>query len=178
MSPPLSMSPVLTVHCMVSYISVFCSLALKKLQFTAASKILRPGNDRGYASRLCTIDCCEKTVTTKGVNFSHLPIRKVIRARLLYFRSIFPFPYFGFCTSEFSTCPKCTLASPCTLGVDVLCFCFMLPLNRSKARSTLRSLPAQCLCTCMHKFSVLFLHVSLLGLQQTLSYSFSHIDSL
>ena len=119
MSPPLSMSPVLTVHCMVSYISVFCSLALKKLQFTAASKILRPGNDRGYASRLCTIDCCEKTATTKGVNFSHLPIRKVIRARLLYFRSIFPFPYFGFRTSEFSTCPKCTLASPCTLGVDV-----------------------------------------------------------
>ena len=172
MSPPLSMSPVLTVHCMASYISdyiVFYSLALKKLQFTAASKILRPGNDRGYASRLCTIDCCEKTVTTKGVNFSHLPLRKVIRARLPYFRfrisvSVLPFPYFGFHTSAFSTCPKRTLASPCTLGVDVLCFCFMFPLNRSKARSTLSILPAQCLCTCMHKFSVLFLHVSLLGL--------------
>ena len=47
------------------------------------------------------------------------------------------------------------------VGVDVLCFCFMFPLNRSKARSTLISLPAQCLCTCMHKFSVLFLHVCL-----------------
>ena len=108
MSPPLSMSPVLTVHCMASYISVyivFCSLALKKLKFTAASKILRPGNDRGYASRLCTIDCCEKTVTTKGVNFSHLPLRKVIRARLPYFVSVLLFLYFSLRTSAFSTCP-------------------------------------------------------------------------
>ena len=73
------------------------------------------------------------------------------------------------CGMSISTCVwlykcKCTLASPCTLGVDVLCFCFMFPLNRSKARSTLCSLPAQCLCTRMHKFSVLFLHVSVLGL--------------
>ena len=44
------------------------------------------------------------------------------------------------------------------------CWCFMFPLNRSKVRSTLISLPAQCLCTCMHEFLVLFLHVCLLGL--------------
>ena len=55
-----------------------------------------------------------------------------------------------------STCVclyKCkhTLASPCTLCVDVLCFCFMFPLNQSKVhmRSTLISLPAQCVHACI-----------------------------